>query len=112
VALVLLGVGWNFLFLAGTNLLPQGYRASERFRVQSLNDFLIFSVQAAVALGSGWFLMQTGWGGVLLAATLPVLAFVALLLTNPALRQGEFNLSPASRVQQPGGGGQGGERPH
>ena len=45
-ALVLLGIGWNFLFLSGTNLLPYGYRPHERFRVQSANDFLVFSVQA------------------------------------------------------------------
>lgn len=99
VALVLLGVGWNFLFLAGTNLLPLGYRASERFRIQSLNDFLIFSVQAAVSLGSGWFLTRAGWNGVLLAAAVPVIAFGVLLLTTPVLRHGGFNLSPARGVE-------------
>jgi len=86
VALVLLGVGWNFLFLAGTNLLPRGYRRSERFRVQSLNDFLIFSVQAAVSLGSGWFLVRFGWHGVLLAAAAPVLLFAVMLLGSRAGR--------------------------
>ncbi|MEJ2384834.1 MAG: MFS transporter [Xanthomonadales bacterium] len=55
-ALVLLGVGWNFLFLSGTNLLPSGYRPEERFRVQSTNDFLVFSVQASVSLSAGWLL--------------------------------------------------------
>lgn len=85
-ALVLLGVGWNFLFLSGTNLLPRGYAPAERFRVQSVNDFLIFSIQAIVALGSGWFLLRTGWSGVLLAATLPVLAFVILLSLTRVFR--------------------------
>lgn len=86
-ALVLLGVGWNFLFLAGTNLLPYGHRPEERFRVQSMNDFLIFSVQAAVALGSGWFLFRYQWTGVLLAGVFPVLLFSLLLLRwNGALR--------------------------
>lgn len=88
VALVLLGVGWNFLFLAGTNLLPRGYRPSERFRVQAFNDFLIFSVQAAVALGSGWFLVHFGWGGVLAAAVAPVVAFGLLLVFTPVFRGG------------------------
>lgn len=100
VALVLLGVGWNFLFLAGTNLLPAGYRASERFRVQAMNDFMIFSVQAAVSLGSGWFLMRAGWDGVLLAAAVPVLAFGVLLLSTPVLRRGGFNLSASGRVKE------------
>lgn len=92
-ALVLLGVGWNFLFLCGTNLLPRGYRGSERFRVQSLNDFMIFSIQAAVSLGSGWFLMQVGWGGLLLAAALPVVAFSTLLLVTPCFRPGDAALT-------------------
>ncbi|MBV1892122.1 MAG: MFS transporter, partial [Gammaproteobacteria bacterium] len=35
VSLVLLGVGWNFLFVGGTTLLPEGYRESERFKVQA-----------------------------------------------------------------------------
>jgi MFS family permease len=80
VALVLLGVGWNFLFLSGTNLLPRGYEPAERFRVQSVNDFLIFSVQAAVSLGSGWALLQVGWNGVLWLAALPVFAFTVVLV--------------------------------
>jgi MFS family permease len=80
VALVLLGIGWNFLFLSGTNLLPRGYEPVERFRVQSVNDFLIFSVQATVSLGSGWALLQVGWNGVLWLAAVPVIAFMLLLV--------------------------------
>lgn len=80
VALVILGVGWNFLFLTGTNLLPQGYRAEERFRVQSMNDFLVFSTQATVALSSGWFLFWWGWNGVLWTSVPMVLLFVFLLV--------------------------------
>lgn len=79
-ALVLLGIGWNFLFLTGTNLLALGYRRSERFQVQSFNDFLTFSVQATVSLASGWFLFRFQWQGLVWAATIPVLAYVVLLL--------------------------------
>ena len=78
-ALILLGIGWNFLFLSGTNLLPKGYRREERFRVQSVNDFLVFSVQAAVSLSSGWFLFHWQWRGVLLACVPLLLAFSFLL---------------------------------
>jgi len=80
-ALVLLGVGWNFLFLSGTNLLPQGYQPEERFRVQSINDFLVFSVQAIASLGSGWFLYHWGWQGIIYVCVPAILAF-ALLLAN------------------------------
>lgn len=78
-ALILLGIGWNFLFLSGTNLLPLGYRRQERFRVQSMNDFLVFSVQAIVSLSSGWFLFHWQWRGVLLACIPLALGFSMLL---------------------------------
>jgi MFS family permease len=83
-SLVLLGIGWNFLFLTGTNLLSLGHRREERFQVQSFNDFLTFSVQALVSLGSGWFLFEFGWQGLLWAGAAPVLAFAILLLRSKA----------------------------
>ena len=52
-SMVLLGVGWNFLFLGGTTLLTQSYRMSERFKVQATNDFIIFGLQAVGSLGAG-----------------------------------------------------------
>ena len=81
-ALVLLGIGWNFLFLSGTNLLPRGYRPEERYRVQALNDFLVFSVQATVSLSSGWFLARTGWNGLVLACFPLLLLFSMLMYRN------------------------------
>jgi MFS family permease len=78
-ALVLLGIGWNFLFLSGTNLLPLGYQPKERFRVQAMNDFLVFSVQATVALSSGWFLAQAHWNGLLLSCLPLLVAFMVVL---------------------------------
>lgn len=60
-SLILLGVGWNFLFVAGTALLPQTYRASERFKVQAANDFVVFGIQALASLSAGWILFTLGW---------------------------------------------------
>ena len=79
-ALVLLGIGWNFLFLSGTNLLPRSYRPEERFRVQSANDFVVFSVQALASLGSGWLLYHWQWQGIVYACIPMVLAFAVLLI--------------------------------
>ncbi|SEL54434.1 Predicted arabinose efflux permease, MFS family [Colwellia chukchiensis] len=74
-ALILLGIGWNFLFLTGTSLLPQSYRSSERHKVQALNDFVIFALQATASLMAGWILFNSGWHGVVLTS----LPFVVIL---------------------------------
>jgi MFS family permease len=82
--MVVLGVGWNFLFLSGTNLLRYGYRDEERFKVQSFNDFLVFSIQGIASLSSGWFLFHWGWQGVLYASMPLVLVFAILALFSTA----------------------------
>jgi len=60
-ALILLGIGWNFLFLTGTSLLPLSYQASERHKVQAANDFILFGFQALASLMAGWVLFKAGW---------------------------------------------------
>ncbi len=67
-ALILLGIGWNFLFLAGTSLLPQSYHASERHKVQATNDFVLFGFQAAGSLLAGWVLFNAGWHWVVITS--------------------------------------------
>jgi len=79
VSLVLLGIGWNFLFVGGTTLLPEGYRESERFKVQALNDFTIFGIQAVGALLAGWILSSLGWQTLLLIS-LPILGLLIMAL--------------------------------
>jgi hypothetical protein len=79
-ALILLGLGWNFLFIGGTSLLPSTYHEHEKFKVQSLNDFLIFSLQAIASLSAGWFVFNFGWEVVLLSA-LPLLILQFITLT-------------------------------
>lgn len=78
-ALVLLGVGWNFLFVGGTTLLPQGYRDDERFRVQGLNDLMVFGSQATAALSAGAVLAAFDWTGLLLIAV-PFLVLHGVLM--------------------------------
>ena len=74
-ALVLLGVGWNFLFVGGTTALVAAYRPAEKFRAQALNDFSIFGVSAVASLMAGALLHGFGWSAVLLS-TLPALALM------------------------------------
>ncbi len=85
-ALVLLGVGWNFLFLSGTTLLPRYYKHSERFKAQALNDFCVFSMQACASLSAGWVLFKFGWHTQLLICIVPsgllVIAAAILIKTK------------------------------
>ncbi|GAB5560924.1 MAG: MFS transporter [Synoicihabitans sp.] len=64
-SLILLGVGWNFLFMGGTALLPKAYAPNERFKAQAVNDLVVFGSQAIAALSSGWFVFTFGWNGLL-----------------------------------------------
>ena len=78
-ALVLLGLGWNLLFVGGTVLLPQCYREGEGFKVQALNDTLVFGSQALASLSAGWVIHQLGWQ-LLLNICLPFIALQLLLM--------------------------------
>jgi len=85
-ALMLLGVGWNFLFIGGTTLLTETYRMSEKGKVQGLNDFLIVGVVVIASFASGGLLQRFGWQGVNMAA-LPFLLGIAALIAGFALRR-------------------------
>ena len=60
-ALVLLGVGWNFLYIGGTTLLTTTYRPAEKGRAQAANDVLIYVVGLAASLSAGALLQRFGW---------------------------------------------------
>ncbi|OUS32141.1 hypothetical protein A9Q99_01680 [Gammaproteobacteria bacterium 45_16_T64] len=78
-ALVLLGIGWNFLFIGGTSLLPKSYTNSERFKMQAINDLSIYVAQAVVSLLSGWLLLSIGWS-MLLIICLPLILIQILVI--------------------------------
>jgi MFS family permease len=61
IALILLGLGWNFGFIGATAMLTGTYRPEERSRVQGLNDFLIFGSVAVASFSSGSLFTSVGW---------------------------------------------------
>lgn len=73
VGLVLLGLGWNFMYIAGTTMLTQSYRPEERGRVQGMAEMTIAACAALAAFGSGGLLNAFGWQAVNMGAA-PVLA--------------------------------------
>lgn len=60
-ALVLLGVGWNFLYIGGTTLLTSTYTVGEKGRAQATNDMTIFAVGLACSFSAGGLLQTLGW---------------------------------------------------
>jgi MFS family permease len=87
-ALILLGIGWNFLFLTGTSLLPQSYQDSERHKVQATNDFILFGFQAAASLLAGWVLFNAGWHWVVLTSIPFILVLFAVIAFYHKYQQG------------------------
>jgi len=79
VALLSLGVGWNFMSVGGTTLLAGSYRPTERARTQAASEFSTAVLTALATLAAGQVLEVWGWQGVNLAV-LPALG-VALLIT-------------------------------
>lgn len=74
--LILLGVGWNFLFIGGTTLLTQAYRPSERAKTQAAHDFVMFAVVSLASFSAGGLLNGFGWA----AVNWTVLPFLVLTL--------------------------------
>ena len=85
-ALVLLGIGWNFLFTAGSTLVTTTYRPSERFKSQGFNDLVVFGTMALVTLAAGVLLEYAGWR-VLALSTAPLLVAVLVLVAYVSARK-------------------------
>jgi len=78
-ALVLLGIGWNFSFIGATAMVTQCHRPNERNKVQAVNDFLVFGTMAVGSFSSGQLLANYGWT-VVNAVALPIVLTAAVLL--------------------------------
>jgi MFS family permease len=64
VAMFLLGVGWNFMYVGGSALLTECHTAPERAKTQAANDFMVFVTMAISSLSSGLLLNVSGWRAV------------------------------------------------
>ncbi|WP_417833772.1 MFS transporter [Thalassospira xiamenensis] len=85
-SLVLLGVGWNFMFVGATTFLTENYRPAEQARVQAINEFVVFGTVAIASLSAGSIYAGAGWSTLLYSAALPV-GLVMLVLAGYALRR-------------------------
>ena len=83
IALILLGVGWNFGFIGATTMLTQTYRIEERGKVQGINDLLVFGSVAVASFSSGKVFTTLGWDSLNLIV-FPIVA-VCLLAVGVAV---------------------------
>ncbi|HKL55703.1 MAG: MFS transporter [Roseovarius sp.] len=80
IALILLGIGWNFGFIGATTMLAGAHEAHERGRMQGLNDLLVFGGVTLASLASGGLMncagdgAQAGW----ISVNLAMVPFLAL----------------------------------
>jgi predicted MFS family arabinose efflux permease len=86
VSLVLLGIGWNFMFVGGTTLLSSAHDAHERVRVQATNDFIVFGCVTITAFASGAIHATAGWGVLNLTLLPPVVIALGLVAWHRASR--------------------------
>lgn len=61
VALILLGIGWNFMYVGGTNLLVEQYHPSEKNTIQSINDTIVYSMAILSTYSAGYLENKIGW---------------------------------------------------
>jgi len=93
VALVLLGLGWNFGFIGATAMLTSAHAPAERAKVQGLNDFLVFGMVAVASFASGGLMNGIGSDDVLVGwsavnyAMVPFLVLAGGVLMVYALRR-------------------------
>jgi MFS family permease len=85
-ALVLLGIGWNFLYVGGTTLLTDCYRPSEKAKAQGTHDFLVFLTTATSSFSSGLLMNRNGWA-MLNYTAIPVLVLIGAAIVWLALRR-------------------------
>ena len=78
-SLVLLGLGWNFMFVGGSTLLTECYQPSEKARAQGLHDLLVFCTTATSSFASGLLLKANGWA-ILNYVAMPFLCIAAMAI--------------------------------
>lgn len=77
-ALVALGISWNFLFIGASTYLTYSYKAEEKAKAQAFNDFSVFSMVTIASLSAGFFQHKFGWRVV----NIGVIPFIAVILVS------------------------------
>jgi len=93
--LVLLGVGWNFLYIGGTTMLTYTYKPQERFTAQGINELCVFGMSAAASLLAGTVIHFYGW---LTLVILPAPVLLLILIGLFAVRRNTLVRRPITNL--------------
>ncbi|TGL67735.1 MFS transporter [Leptospira levettii] len=77
-ALILLGIGWNFMYVGGTNLLVEQYHPAEKNTIQAVNDTIVYSIAILSTYSAGYLEHKIGWLSLNLVS-IPFLVFVSIV---------------------------------
>ncbi|MDP2698010.1 MFS transporter [Thalassospira sp.] len=92
-SLVLLGIGWNFMFVGATSFLTENYRPAEQGKVQAINEFVVFGTVAVASLSAGTIYATGGWATLLLSALLPI-GLVMMVVAGYAIKLRRDKIRP------------------
>jgi MFS family permease len=71
-SMLVLGVGWNFLFTASTTLSTQAYRPEEKDKAQAVLNFCVFATMTVTSFASGALVTTEGWSWLNMGSLLPI----------------------------------------
>jgi MFS family permease len=94
-ALALVGIGWNFMYIGGTTLLTESYKPAEKARTQGANDFIVFATMGVSSIASGAMVSMAGWEA-MNRAVLPFLGVIGAAVLWLAWRKGKIRLPKAA----------------
>ncbi|MGB7306291.1 MAG: MFS transporter [Burkholderiaceae bacterium] len=87
VALIALGVGWNFMYTGGSTMLTQSYAPGEKNRVQGFMDVCVFTTMMTTSASSGALIYANGWN-ILNLISLPFIVLTTLAVLWLAMKRG------------------------
>ena len=99
-ALIALGLGWNFGFIGSTSLLGLTHTVDEQAKVQGLNDFLVFGFVTIASFSSGALLHGFGWSTVQMAMLPPLLMAAAALFWLSVTQSNRYSIAGADPAQK------------
>ena len=86
-ALLVLGVGWNFLYIGASTLATEAWRPEEKTRGQAALDFTVYATMTLTSFSSGALVTTGGWTAMNLGTLAPLLLLGAALLWLRRLRR-------------------------